>query len=372
MFTKVKSVYIMISLALILAACQSIASTEPPEPIVETLVVTEIVESTPVEVVHVVTPTPEPAGPRTLVICQGIEPDSLYPILQNDAATNQILEAISEGGWDAFDNNSFAYQPIILEKLPNLADGDAALTAVTVSEGDTVIDSRGDLVTLFANADPPIVPNPAGGGDPLSYPGGDFEMEQMSATFKMLPDLLWSDGEPMTAADSVYAFNLLADPDTIIDKFKFERTAAYSALDDLTIEWTGLPGFKDAEYYINFFGPAPEHTWGMYTAAELLTAEESHLKPVGWGAYIIDEWIPGESITLHKNPNYFRANEGLPKFDMVIYRFVGQNSNANIASLLSGECDILDQGTSLSGQSQLLLDLQAAEEINATFTTGTF
>ncbi len=372
MFSKVKPLYLLVVPSLILAACQAPGTPETAQPIVETMVVTEVVEATSVEVVQVVTPTPEPGGPRTLVICQGIEPDALYPYGQGIAAKVTILEAISEGGWSAFDNNSFAYQPVILEKLPNLADGDAALTAVSVSEGDTVIDSRGDLVTLVANADPPIMLTPAGGGDPLLYQGGDFEVEQLSVTFKLLPDLLWSDGAPMTAADSVYAFNLLADPDSRHDiTSKVDRTDSYTALDGLTTVWTGLPGFMDAEYYINFFGPAPEHIWGQYTAAELLTAEESNLKPVGWGAYMIDEWVQGESITLHKNPNYFRAAEGLPKFDRVIFRFVGENTNANLAALLSGECDILDQRTGLGDQSQLLLDLQAAGQVNATFTTGT-
>ncbi len=368
MLSKVKTLYLLIVPSLFLAACQS---TGTPEPVVETLVVTQVVEATPVEVIQVVIPTPEPGGPRTLVICQAVEPDSLYPYAADRLSTLQILEAIAEGGWDAFDNNSFAYQPVIVEKLPNLANGDAALIAVSVSEGDTVIDSRGELVTLDANADPPLMLVPAGGGDPLPYQGGDFEMEQLSATFKLLPGLLWSDGLPLTAADSVYAFNLLADPDTEREKFKVERTVSYKAIDDLTTVWTGLPGFMDAEYYINFFGPAPEHIWSQYTPAELFEAEESRLKPVGWGPYMVNEWVPGDSITLRKNPHYFRAAEGLPKFDTVIYRFVGDNANANIAALLSGECDILDQGTSIVDQSELLLDLQSSGQIKATFTTGT-
>jgi peptide/nickel transport system substrate-binding protein len=154
-------------------------------------------------------------------------------------------------------------------------------------------------------------------------------------------------------------------------KHSIERTASYEEIDDLTTVWTGLPGFLDAEYYINFFGPAPEHTWGKYTAAELLEAEASHLKPVGWGPYMIDEWVQGESMTLHKNPNYFRAAEGLPKFDTLIFRFVGSNTNANLAALLSGECDIADRTAFLADQSQLLLELQDSGQIKATFTTGT-
>ena len=370
MFNKIKLLYLLIILSLILTACGSSVTPDTPEPIVETLVVTEVIEATPVETIHVVTPTPEPSGPRTLVICQGAEPGTLYMYGPSFLSMAHIHEAIADGEWKAFDTNSFAYQPILLEKLPNLADGDATLTPVTVGEGDVVVDAAGRVVTLDPTSDPPIQLIPAGGGDPIPYLGGEIEMEQLSATFKLLPGLLWSDGEPLTAEDSVYAFNLLADPDTEREKFKVERTVSYEAIDDLTTNWTGLPGFIDVEYIINFFGPAPEHLWGKYTAVELRTADESHLKPVGWGPYVIDEWVRGESITLSKNPNYFRAAEGLPKFDTLIFRFVGEDSNANIAALLAGECDILDQTTALIAQGQLLLDLQASGQVKASFSTG--
>jgi peptide/nickel transport system substrate-binding protein len=353
---------------MVLAACSLAPTTPLSETIVETVVVTEIIAGEPVEIIQVVTPTPEPPGPRTLVICQGQEPDTLYPWAGSMLAKRQILESISEGGWNAIDTNSFGYQGVILEKLPSLADGDAILSVVTVSEGDIVVDANEDVVSLDATAGIMLIP--AGGGDPVEYEGGGFELDQLSATFTLLPDLVWSDGTPLTATDSVYTFNLLADPDTPQSKFTLERSASYEAFDDLTTVWTGLPGFLDPEYYTNFWGPSPEHVWGQYTAAELIEAEESSRAPLGYGAYIIDEWVQGESVTLTKNPNYFRADEGLPVFETVVYRFVGENSNANIAGILSGECDIVDQTSGLDDQSELLLELQASGQLNATFITG--
>jgi ABC-type transport system substrate-binding protein len=124
---------VLLVASMVLAACAPAATAPPPETVVETVVVTEVVEGEPVEVVQVVTPTPEPEGPRTLVVCQGQEPDTLYPYVGSMLARSQILEAISEGAWSAFDNNSFGYQAVILEKLPSLADGDAVLGTVTVS-----------------------------------------------------------------------------------------------------------------------------------------------------------------------------------------------------------------------------------------------
>jgi peptide/nickel transport system substrate-binding protein len=164
------------------------------------------------------------------------------------------------------------------------------------------------------------------------------------------------------------------DPDTPNpSRYTGERTASYEAVDDLTNVWTGLPGYRDSTYFAIFdtFQPLPEHLWGDYTPLELVEAEESSRMPLGWGPYVIDEWVAGDHITLSKNELYWRADEGLPKFDTVIYRMVGENSNANIAAILAGECDIVDQTSHLDDQSELLLELQAAGQLNPTFVTGT-
>ncbi|MGB5845882.1 MAG: hypothetical protein WBG94_15670, partial [Anaerolineales bacterium] len=167
---------VLLVASMVLAACAPAATAPPAETIIETVIVTEIVEGEPVEVIQVVTPTPEPEGPRTLVICQGQEPDTLYPYAGSMLARSNVLEAIQDGPIDA---NSFAYQAVILEKLPSLADGDAMLTAVTVTDGDTVVDANSDVVTLDAAAG--IMLKPAGGGDAVAYEGGDIEMDQISS-----------------------------------------------------------------------------------------------------------------------------------------------------------------------------------------------
>lgn len=354
--------------SMILAACQP-AATPTAERVVETVVVTQIVEGTPVEVVQVVTPTPEPQGERTLVICQGQEPETLYVYGGSMLAQSHVLEAVWDGQANGgIDNRSFSYQAIILEKIPSLADGDALLNSVTASEGDTVVDADQNVVTLEAGT--MIVP--AGETEPVEYTGGDVDLDQLVVTFKLLPGLMWSDGTPLTAADSVYGFQVASDPDTPKQsKFAEERTASYEASDDVTVVWTGLPGYKDATYFLNFWYPFPQHVWGQFTAAELVEAEASSRAPLGYGPYVIDEWVQGDNIRMHKNTNYFRADEGLPHFENVVYRFIGENSNAAIAAVLAGECDIIDQTVGLDDQSELLLELQGAGQINPTFVTGT-
>jgi peptide/nickel transport system substrate-binding protein len=196
-------------------------------------------------------------------------------------------------------------------------------------------------------------------------------MDQMVVSFRLLPALRWSDNRQVTAFDSVYSFELNADPDTPDSKYKIDRTASYEAVNSLTVAWTGLPGYLDSTYFLNFWTPAPKHIWSQYSANELLTAEESARLPMGFGPYIIKEWIPNKSIILEKNPFYFRANEGLPKFNSIVFRMVGENSNANIASIISGECDIIDQTSNLEDQVPRLLQLQEQGYLNATLVTGT-
>jgi len=282
-----------------------------------------------------------------------------------------ILEAIYDG---PIDERSFEHQAVILEKIPNLADGDAVQQMVTVGPGEVVVDVYEDVVALTEGERV----FPSGCSTPecaIDYDGvSEIQMDQMVVTFKLLPDLRWSDGERLTAQDSVYSFNVAADPQTPGLKGDVEHTASYEALEETTVRWTGLAGFRDQSYSENFWTPLPEHIWGEYSAAELLDVEVSSRKPAGWGPYVIDEWVSGDHISLWRNPNYHRTSEGLPYFDKLIFRFIGQDSEANLAALASGECDLLDQEASLQllgPEIDTTIDLDSRGEINADFTAGT-
>ena len=198
-----------------------------------------------------------------------------------------------------------------MEKVPSLADGDAVINVVEAQPGDLIRDASDTVVewgegVTVVNAD----------GEEVTFDGSPVMLEQMVVDFTFLPRV-WSDGEPVKASDSVFSFNLVGDPDTPTGKYVHERTANYEATGDLTVQWTGLPGYLDSTYFTNFWGPLPEHVLGGFSAAELLEAEESSRLPVGDGPFMIEEWVAGDSIRLVRNPNYYRADEGLPHLDSV-------------------------------------------------------
>ena len=341
-YTYLTALTLVILTSLIITACQPAptqdVSPQPPEP----------------------TPTsppltmPEPDS-RSLTICLGDEPTTLYTYGTLNASARSVLSAIYDGPMDLV---NYAYQPVILGKIPTLEDGDAQVNPITVGNGDTVVDSSGEVVSL----DTGVQVRPSGcrsDGCAISYDGSsDIEMDQMVVTFTLLEGLMWSDGEPLTANDSVYSFDLASDDETTTNKFIIERTETYEAADDITIQWWGLPGFIDVDYFANFWTPLPEHAWGEFSPADLLQVDVSTRTPLGWGPYLIQDWKPGESIQLVKNLNYFRIDSGLPKFDELTFLFM-PDANTAMTALVDGTCDVLDPSIHLDGQVGLLQKMQS-------------
>jgi len=297
--------------------------------------------------------TPTPAA-RSLTVCLGEEPNTLYPYGSLNSAARSVLSAIFDGPMDVVE---YEYESIILEKIPNLEDGDAQVSPITVTAGTEVVDSSGDLV-LLSTGDK-VRPSGCRSDDcAITYDGSTaIQMDQLVVTFTMLEGLMWSDGEPLTASDSIYSFGLASDDDTAVSKFVVDRTQTYEAADDQTLQWWGKPGFIDPDYYTNFWMPLPEHAWSQFTPAELLREEIASKMPIGWGPYIIDEWEAGKSLHFIKNLNYFRADSGLPKFDELTF-LITPDTDAALTALLDGTCDVLDPSIRLDGQVGLLQQMQ--------------
>lgn len=344
---------IVLLAALTLAACRS----EAPPPLEVTRVVTEVVEVTPPPPAAAVAP----ARPKELVICMAQEPATLYVYGEAMLTARAIRHALYT---NYITNLAYDYQADGLAKIPSLADGDAAIKTVQVSAGD-VVRRADDTVGPLAVGDSLI----AADGAIVTFTGAPLAVGQMVVDFTMEPTV-WADGTPVSAADSVYSFRLAAQPETTAPKYAIERTAGYEATGDLTVRWTGVPGFTDSTYFLNFWQPLPEHLWGEMTAAELMRADESNRTPVGDGPFRIVEWKPGDSMRLIRNEHYYRADEGLPHLDRVTIRFI-PDTNQLLAQLLNGQCDIGTQDGLNADAVPLLLEAEASGILVPYFQTGT-
>jgi ABC-type transport system substrate-binding protein len=196
-----KKLMVVLGAIVVLSLALSACATPTPQTIIQT-VEKEVVKTVEVEVTKevikevtkevMVTPEPEPVGPKTLVVCQGQEPDTLYAYGGSMLASSHIQEAVYDGPIDA---RTYGYQAVTLEKLPSFADGDAVLETVTVQAGDMVVDNDGNAVELAEGVK--IRPSGCLAEDcAVEYAGGEVEMDQIVATFKMIAGLTWSDGTP--------------------------------------------------------------------------------------------------------------------------------------------------------------------------------
>lgn len=293
-----------------------------------------------------VVPTPE-IPPETLVICLPQEPTTLYMYDPNfygagAQSAEAVLDALNDGPVDLVD---YAFQPVILDGLPEITTGvDAAIEEVAVLEGGIYLNPETRLPENLAIGSEYLPVGCRSASCSETYQGGEVMMERMVVDFSLLPGLLWSDGQPLTAADSVFSYQINMDPGTPSVKYLVDRTASYEALGESSVRWFGIPGWFDAEYQSLFWTPLPEHTLGSYSADELQSLDLAGQTPLGWGAYMITEWQPGEQIVLERNPNYLLPSGEPPFFDVVLFRFIGPDYEDAYQQLLTGECDVIDEG----------------------------
>ena len=234
----------------------------------------------------------------------------------------------------------YSQTPVTLN--PHLATGIQDFEAGRiVLEPLASADERGNLVPILA-ATIPTVEN------------GDVAADGKSVTWRLKPDVQWSDGEPLTAEDVVFTFNFVRNPQVGAATAQYyEAVAAVAAIDDLTVKIT----FKDvtAAWQIPFTGQTgvilPQHVFAAATDAAVREAPLNQ-QPVGTGPYQVVAVQPG-SIQFEPNPNY---RDRAPFFKQV--ELVG-----GLAPYAAAR-EVLSTGTAdfahnLQVEVELLQDLQA-------------
>lgn len=178
-----------------------------------------------------------------------------------------------------------------------------------------MVDANDDLVQLTAGT---LLRD--SNGAQFAFDGTAVTLPQMQVIFTFQP-FVWSDGTAVTAADSVFSFEIAADPATPVNKQRIRRTASYIAVDAHSVQWTGVPGNVNDNYVENVWTPLPKHQLGSYTAAELLTLDMTTQTPLSYGRFMVESWIPGSHITLISNPHYYAKQQNAPT-ERLIYEFL--------------------------------------------------
>jgi peptide/nickel transport system substrate-binding protein len=173
-------------------------------------------------------------------------------------------------------------------------------------------------------------------------------------TYKLREDILWSDGNPLTAHDWKFTADFVTASDFESDflnhrALAFDQVVGYGervrgeadslqgveVLDDYTVQYT-------------LASPNPRHQTTQYRTyilpAHAIDFQPSEHLTTGWwhdpqrqvssGPFVVAQVERDSFMILEKNPNYF---EGEPKLDRIIIRYFGGDITAAVLAFAAGE-----------------------------------
>lgn len=161
--------------------------------------------------------------------------------------------------------------------------------------------------------------------------------------FKLRDNVKFHNGRKMTAEDVKYSFERIMNPDTAsIAKSYFSKVKEINVIDEYTIE------FKLSEPYAPFMSYMSS-SYAVVVAKEVVEEHGDLMQNAcGTGPFMLGEWIPDNSITLVKNPDYYLEEQ--PKLDKLVYNVIADEAS-RVAALRTGAVHV----TTLSPQSLPLL-----------------
>lgn len=170
--------------------------------------------------------------------------------------------------------------------------------------------------------------------------------------FKIRDNVNWHDGEPVKAEDLAFAYEVIADPEyTGIRQYFLENVvgaAEYTKgeadeisgleiVDEKTLNITYTQGNPSLMGGGVWDSPLPKHIFGDIPVPEMAESDHVRVNPIGFGPFIVDTVVPGESVTFTANKDYWK---GEPKLDGITLKVVSPQTVAQ--ALETGEVDLVD------------------------------
>jgi peptide/nickel transport system substrate-binding protein len=159
--------------------------------------------------------------------------------------------------------------------------------------------------------------------------------DHLTYTFKLRPNVKFSNGEPLKATDVKWSLENAADPN-VDENYAglFEAIKTVTIPDPSTVKVTlsrVTPAFL-SNLTISGALIMPQKV------VEELGAKEFGMHPVGTGPFMVTQFAPGGTkVVMQKNPYYWKP--GLPYLDGLEYLFIPED-NARMLAVESGSAEI--------------------------------
>jgi peptide/nickel transport system substrate-binding protein len=161
--------------------------------------------------------------------------------------------------------------------------------------------------------------------------------DNLSYTFKLITTN-WHDGTPFTSKDVKFTL------EEVSPKYgaKFRAAASHikriTTPDDRTVVIELSSPFGPMLFSLSSYTNAAILPAHVFQGTDILTNPATLSKPIGTGPFMMKEWARGQTITLARNPHYWR--KGLPYLDEIVFRFIPDTS-ARVLALKAGEVDYI-------------------------------
>jgi peptide/nickel transport system substrate-binding protein len=165
----------------------------------------------------------------------------------------------------------------------------------------------------------------------------DVSADNKTYTFTLKDGVKWHDGQPFTANDAKFSYDLYMNPDTGTPRAGTlkDRIASVEAKDPTTLVITLKAVVAPFLVSDCGYGLLPQHLLKDVKPADIPTNEFTTAKPIGTGSFKFKEFKTGDHVTLVANPDYHR---GAPALDTYIRKFVKDDTTL-YQQLKTGEVD---------------------------------
>ncbi len=181
--------------------------------------------------------------------------------------------------------------------------------------------------------------------------------DNLTYTFHLREDGVWSNGDPVTAQDFVFAWQQALNPEVAADYaymlFFIHNAEAYLK-GEVAWDEVGVKAPDDSTIIVTLDDPLPYAPY-LFTFKTLAPVNQKFYEEVGAdvygtdadklctnGAYTIEEWSHNSYIKVKKNPDFHNADTITA--EEITYNIV-TNANSAVNSFLSGELDFVTMST---------------------------
>jgi peptide/nickel transport system substrate-binding protein len=203
-------------------------------------------------------------------------------------------------------------------------------TTYTVVSTMSTIDVYDTLVRLspnFSSAEPD-----------LAYKWTIFP-NNSAAEFYLVSNATWSDGQPVTAQDVVYSYEVANNSASRLEPNVLPITSV-QALNNYTVVFHYKPTLLFISNIASVVDIVPEHVWIKYVPNPANSTQLDNYQDyplVGSGPFNVTGYSQGQYIELTANPHYFYVSER-PHVEHVVIQFY-KDTNSMIAALEAGQID---------------------------------